>query len=83
MWRPQFSLKSMLWFVALFAAFFGGMALLWRVIDCPLSIEFSGDYHSDGAGDIRFEFAIQGETPRPKKLASSSPTTTKRPNAKE
>jgi hypothetical protein len=66
-----------------FAAFFGGMALLWRVIDRPLSIEYSGDYYSDGAGDLRFEFAIQGETPRPKKIASSSPTTAVKPNAQK
>jgi hypothetical protein len=83
MWRPQFSLKTMLWLVALFAAFFAGMVLLWRVSRRPLQIEFSGDYYSDGAGDLRFEFVIEGTTPRPKRIPASSVATTPKPGAQE
>jgi hypothetical protein len=72
-------MKTLLWLVALFAAFFAGMAVLWRITDRPLSIEFSGAYESDGAGDLNFEFVIQGTTPRPKRIATSSATTTATP----
>jgi hypothetical protein len=57
--RFQFSLKSFLVVVLIVAAFFGGMALQWRIDHHPLLIEVQTIYDDDGAGGFQFEMRMR------------------------
>ena len=60
MWRPQFSTKTLLWSVALFAAFFAGMALTARLSNDPVGMMQTVGVTSGAVGAIGAVMAIFG-----------------------
>lgn len=61
MLRPQFTLRALLVIMLVVAAFFGGMALQWRIDHHPLRIEVQAIYDFDGAGGLEFEMQMRTE----------------------